>query len=128
VAIGGEALSIPITETLVRVNARGGIEPVLAVAWQHDPDYKRWRFSLRPKVTFHDGEALTGASAAPSLLAALKPKYSDVSIEAGGQAIEVKAEHPMPDLLEVLALPGAAISRKSDAGTLIGTGPFRVTA
>jgi hypothetical protein len=119
---------MPIAETLVRWNSDGQIEPVLAVAWQHDPDYKRWRFSLRPKVTFHDGEALTGASAAPALLAALKPKYSDVSIEVGGQAVEVKAEHPMPDLLEVLALPGAAIFRKSDAGALIGTGPFRVTA
>jgi ABC-type transport system substrate-binding protein len=125
---GGNALSMPIAETLVRWNSRGEIEPVLAVAWQHDPDYKRWRFSLRPKVTFHDGGALTGASAAPSLLAALKPKYGDVSIEAGGQAVEVKAEHPMPDLLDVLALPGAAIFRKSDANALIGTGPFRVTA
>jgi ABC-type transport system substrate-binding protein len=125
---GGNALSMPIAETLVRWNSPGEMEPVLAVAWQHDPDYKRWRFSLRPKVTFHDGEALTGASAAPALLAALKAKYSDVSLEAGGQAVEVKAEHPMPDLLEVLALPGAAIFRKSDASALIGTGPFRVTA
>jgi peptide/nickel transport system substrate-binding protein len=122
------ALSIPIAERLVRLNSRGEIEPVLAVAWQHDPDYKRWRFSLRPKVTFHDGEALTGASAAPSLLAALKPKYGDVSIEAGGQAVEVKAEHPMPDLLEALALPGAEILRNSDPSAPIGTGPFRVTA
>ena len=68
------ALSIPIAETLVRLNSRGEIEPVLAVAWQHDPDFKRWRFSLRPKVTFHDGEPLTGASAAPSLLRGLEAK------------------------------------------------------
>jgi|ERR1700733_3001255 len=128
VAIGGDALSIPIAETLVRVNARGGIEPVLAVAWQHDPDFKRWRFSLRPKVTFHDGEALTGASAAPSLLAALKPQYGEVSIEAGGQALVVESDRAMPDLLEALALPGAAIVRKSEEHPLIGTGPFRVLA
>ncbi len=132
------ALAIPIVETLVRVSSRGEIEPVLAVAWQHDPDFKRWRFSLRPRVTFHDGEALTGASAAPSLLAALKRKYGEVSIESGGQAIVVEADHAMLDLLEDLALPGSAIYRKSDAnpsigngviGTgVIGTGPFRVTA
>ncbi len=121
------ALSLPIAETLVRVNSRGEIQPVLAVAWQHDPDFKRWRFSLRPKVTFHDGEALTGATAAPSLLAALKQIYGDVSIEAGGQALVVQSDHPMPDLLEELALPDAAIFRKSDADPLIGTGPFRVT-
>jgi peptide/nickel transport system substrate-binding protein len=122
------ALSIPIAETLVRVNSHGEIQPVLAVAWQHDADYRRWRFSLRPKVTFHDGEALTAASAAPSLAAALKPKYSEVSIEAGGQALVVQSERAMPDLLEELALPGAAIVRKSDADAFIGTGPFRVTA
>jgi peptide/nickel transport system substrate-binding protein len=127
-ALGEYALSIPFAETLVRVNSRGEIEPVLAVAWQHDPDYKRWRFSLRGKVTFHDGEALTGASAAPALAAALKPKYGEVSIEAGGQALVVQSDHPMPDLLEQLALPGAVISRKTDANAFIGTGPFRVTA
>ena len=120
------ALSIPIAETLVRAGSHGEMEPVLAVAWQHDPDFKRWRFSLRPKVTFNDGEALTAASAAPSLLAALKQKYGEVSIEAGGQAIVVQADHAMPDLLEVLALPHAAIFRKSEANPLIGTGPFRV--
>ena len=101
---------------------------MLAVAWQHDPDFKRWRFSLRPKVTFHDGEALTGASAAPSLLAALKQKYSDVSIEAGGQAMVVQSEHADAGAAGELALPSAAIFRKSDADPLIGTGPFRVTA
>jgi peptide/nickel transport system substrate-binding protein len=120
------ALSIPIAETLVRAGSHGEMEPVLAVAWQHDPDFRRWRFSLRPKVTFHDGEALTAASSAPSLLAALKQKYGEVSIEAGGQAIVVHADHAMPELLEVLALPSAAIFRKSDANPLIGTGPFRV--
>ena len=128
VPLGGDALSVPIAETLVAINARGDAEPVLAVAWQHDPDFKRWRFSLRPKVTFHDGEALTAASAAPSLLAALKQKYAEVSIEAGGQALVVESDRAMPDLLEELALPGAAIVHKSDANPLIGTGPFRVTA
>jgi len=122
------ALSVPIAETLVRVSSHGQIEPVLAVAWQHDSDFKRWRFSLRPKVTFHDGEALTGASAAPVLLAALKQKYGEVSIEAGGQAIVVQADQALPELLEDLALPSTAIFRKTDADPLIGTGPFRVTA
>jgi peptide/nickel transport system substrate-binding protein len=133
VPLGAYALSIPITETLVRVNSRGEIQPVLAVAWQHDPDFKRWRFSLRPKVTFHDGEALTAASAAPSLLAGLKQEYGEVSIQAGGQALVVESERAMPDMLEELASPDAAIFRKSDANPqagsgMIGTGPFRVTA
>ena len=122
------ALSVPTAETLVRVNSRGQIEPVLATAWQHDLDFKRWRFSLRPKVTFHDGEALTAASAAPSLLAFLKQKYGEVSIQAGGQALVVESEHAMLDLLDQLALPRAAIVRHSDTNAPIGTGPFRITA
>ncbi|HTW66260.1 MAG TPA: ABC transporter substrate-binding protein [Bryobacteraceae bacterium] len=121
------ALSIPVTETLVRLNAHGAIEPLLGVFWQHDADFKRWRFSLRPKVSFHDGEPLTGPSAAPSLLAALKKKYADVSIEAGGQAIVIQSHEPMPDLLTDLAAPGAAVFRTSESDPLIGTGPFRVT-
>jgi ABC-type transport system substrate-binding protein len=122
------ALSIPITETLVRLNARGSVEPAICVAWQHDADFKRWRFSLRPKVTFHDGEPLTGATAAPSLLAALKKKYPDISIQTGGQAIVIQSSVAMPDLLLALAAPGAAVLRKSETNPLIGTGPFRVTA
>ena len=125
------ALSIPITETLVRINARGVVEPALCVAWQHDADFKRWRFSLRPKVTFHDGEPLTGATAAPSLLVALKKKYSDVSIQAGGQAIVIQSGAAMPDLLNDLAAPSAAVFRSSAANPaipLIGTGPFRISS
>jgi ABC-type transport system substrate-binding protein len=122
------ALSIPITETLVRLNPHGGFEPALSVAWQHDADLKRWRFSLRPKVTFHDGEPLTGASAAPSLLAALKKKYPDVSIQTGGQAIVIQSGQAMPDLLSDLAAPSAVVFRTSEASPVIGTGPFRITA
>lgn len=122
------ALSIPITETLVRLNARGGFEPALCVAWQHDADFKHWRFSLRPKVTFHDGEPLNGASAAPSLLAALKKRYGDVSIQTGGQAIVIQSGQAMPDLLSDLAAPSAAVFRISEANPVIGTGPFRITA
>jgi len=122
------ALSLPIAETLVRIDGRGHAQPVLALAWQHDPDYKRWRFSLRPKVAFHDGGPLTGPSAVPSLLAALKPRYRDLEIQAGGQALMVQAGQPMPDLLQALALPGAAVFRTPGANPPIGTGPFRVTA
>jgi len=116
-----EDIAIPTTETLVRINSRGGVEPVLAVAWQNDPDFKRWRFSLRTKVVYHDGEPFTAASAVPSLLAALKPRHPDVVVEAGGQALLIKSSQPMPDLLQELALPDAVIARM---GT-IGTGPFR---
>lgn len=121
-------LSAAIAETLVRVGPRGVIEPQLAVAWQHEPDNKRWRFSLRPKVTFHDGEPLNGLSAAPALLAALKKQHGDATVTAGGQALFVQFEHPVPDLLAELARPETALFRKNQTNLMIGTGPFRVTA
>jgi len=122
------AISPSIAETLVRLNARGEIEPLLAVAWRRDPDGKRWRFSLRPKVAFHDGEPLNAANAAPALLAALKKTHPGVSVQAGGQTIVVQSEMAIPDLLLELATPRTAVFRKSDANPLIGTGPFRVAA
>jgi ABC-type transport system substrate-binding protein len=114
-------------ETLVRLNQRGEIEPLLATAWQRDPDRKRWRFSLRPKVLFHDGEPLNASHAAAALIAALKKKYGDVNVTAGGQTIVLQFDHAVSDLLTELANPRMAISRTSDKGTPIGTGPFRVS-
>jgi peptide/nickel transport system substrate-binding protein len=120
VLLGG-SLSTPVTETLVRVDSRGQAEPVLAVAWQHDPDFKRWRFTLRPKVLFQDGEPFTAATAVPSLMADLKARFPDLSIEAGGQALLIRSGQPMPDLLELVA--SAGVSRNG-----IGTGPFRIAS
>jgi ABC-type transport system substrate-binding protein len=122
------AIAHPIAETLLKLDSRGEIEPQLAVAWQADADHKRWRFSLRPKVTFHDGEPLTGPSAAPALLAALKKQYPDVTITAGGQALVIQSERAMPDLANDLANARTAVVRRSDRNPCIGTGPFLVTA
>lgn len=121
-----ESVTPLITETLVRLNEKGEIEPRLAVAWQRDADRRRWRFSLRPKVVFHDGEPLNGSTAAPSLVAALRKKYGEANITAGGQALVLQFEHAVPDLLTELASPRMAIFRGGEKGALIGTGPFRV--
>jgi ABC-type transport system substrate-binding protein len=122
-----EAFAPLIVETLVRINERGEGEPNLAVNWQHDTDRKRWRFSLRPKVTFHDGEPLNAAAASPVLLAALKKTYGGVRVTAGGQTVVIQSERAMPDLLSELARPASALFRKTEKSALIGTGPFRVT-
>jgi peptide/nickel transport system substrate-binding protein len=117
-----------IAETLVRTDEQGEIEPWLAASWQREAGGKRWRFSLRPNVTFHDGEPMSASSVGPMLQAALKKIHSDVSVLAGGQTMVVQADRAMPDLLEELASPGLAIVRRTETGGMIGTGPFRVTA
>ena len=116
-----------IEETLVRLNAKGEIEPLLATAWQRDPDRKRWRFSLRPKALFHDGEPLNAANVASPLGAALKKKYGEVTVTAGGQTIVLQFDRAVPDLLTELANPRMAVSRRDEKGAPIGTGPFRVS-
>src|SRR5258706_2159671 len=109
-----EVLAPLIVETLVRINERGEPEPVLAVNWQHDADRKRWRFSLKQKVTFHDGEPLSATTAAPALLAALKKRYGDVKVTAGGQTLVLPSEGPMPHLLRELPPPSSAVFRKPE--------------
>jgi len=121
-----EPLSTLVAETLVRLNQKGEIEPQLAVAWQRDADRKRWRFSLRPKVTFHDGEPLSASSAAPMLTVALRKQYGDVNVTAGGQTLVVQFDHAVPDLLTELTHSQFAVVRAGDKSPLIGTGPFRV--
>ncbi len=122
-----ESVSPLIAETLVKLNAKGEAEPLLATNWQRDADRKRWRFVLRPKVFFHDGEPLTATSAASSLATALKKRYGDVGVTAGSSTVLIQSDRPMPDLLTELANPRMAIHRKSDKIALIGTGPFRVS-
>ncbi len=122
-----EALAPLIVETLVRINERGEPEPNLAMTWQHDADRKRWRFALRSKVTFHDGEPLNATAVAPVLSAALKKRYGDIKVTAGGQTVVIQSERAMPDLLSDLARASAAIFRKTEKSVPIGTGPFRVT-
>jgi ABC-type transport system substrate-binding protein len=112
-----------IAETLVRENERGEIQPGLASAWQHDGERKRWRFTLRPRVRFHDGRPLDAAS----VVASLRLRGPDVAVTGAGQIVTVASDRPLPSLLSELALSRCAIVRKNDAGLLIGTGPFRAT-
>src|SRR5580704_15443918 len=65
-------LATLVGQTLVRVNSHGEMEPVLAVSWQREAEGRRWRISLRSKVTFQDGETMTAGNVAPVLLAALR--------------------------------------------------------
>ena len=122
-----DLLSHLVAETLVGVNDQGDPEPQLAVAWQRDADRRRWRFTLRSRVVFHDGKPLNAASAAPAIAAALKHRYGDVTVTAGGQTLVVQSERAIPDLLAALSRPQSAIYRSGENGAILGTGPFRLT-
>ena len=59
-------------DTLVRLDALGRPQPAFAVAWQSDPGARRWQFTLRRGVKFHDGSAASAAAIA-QILGALHP-------------------------------------------------------
>lgn len=112
-----------IAETLVRINQTGEAEAWLARTWQHDSESRRWRFTLRAKVMMHDGKPLTNEIVASILNAELKLTCTPLA----QSMLVIQGEGPIPDLLDRLASPAAAIVLKSADNLPIGTGPFRVT-
>jgi peptide/nickel transport system substrate-binding protein len=61
-----------IYDSLISRNPQLGLEPGLATAWtQEEPT--RWRFTLRPNVRFHEGEAFTSDDVVFSITRALQP-------------------------------------------------------
>src|SRR5689334_11149811 len=81
-----------VAETLVRLGEDGEARGWLARTWQHDADFRRWSITLRSKVTFHDGTALTGDIAAPLLAEALKMECT-----AAGPVVTIRSGKPQPD-------------------------------
>ena len=110
-------------ETLVTLDDRGRVAPSLATSWQAAPGNQRWQFSVRRGVKFHDGSPLTPEAAA----AALRMANPDWSVSATGDSIVIERDSSDPDLPARLALPRNSITKRSEGGTLIGTGPFHVT-
>ena len=110
-------------ETLVTLDDRGRLAPSLATSWQAAPGNQRWQFSVRRGVKFHDGSPLTPEAVA----AALRMANPDWSVSATGDSIVIERDSSDPDLPARLALPRNSITKRSEGGTLIGTGPFHVT-
>jgi len=109
-------------ETLVTVDDRGRLAPALATSWQAGPGSQRWQFWLRRGVKFHDGSPLTPEAAA----AAIRTANPDWSVSAAGDSIVIERDISDPDLPARLAMPRNSITRRSEGGTLIGTGPFHI--
>jgi MarR-like DNA-binding transcriptional regulator SgrR of sgrS sRNA len=108
-------------EPLVRLDAANRIHPALAVSWRRDAAGKRWQFRLRPGVSFHDGTALTPASAANGI------RIEGAAFSATADSLVMQFDQPQPDLLHSLSSARNSVVLRTSEGTLIGTGPFRIT-
>lgn len=141
-------------ETLVRPGPQvGTVAPGLAHTWQHTRDLCRWRFTIRPGITFHDGSELTAETVALSMRRfydpALTPSSSSRSQYRAFAAffgserrllrgvrplnkytVEFHLARPLASFPEILAHPSMAIVAPSvvsgrNQGRPLGTGPYQ---
>jgi peptide/nickel transport system substrate-binding protein len=115
---------IPLVyDGLVQFDQRGQLRPALALTWQHDSDYRRWEFQLRPGVKFHDGSPLNAAAVAASLAAHLTGSNVTAS---GDSAVVFQTQMPASDLPMRLADARHAVLRRGRDGVTSGSGPFHI--
>lgn len=110
-----------IADNLVTTDVAGRAQPGLATAWQSDMNGKRWNFTLRRGVKFHDGSAASAATIAQIL----GEHHSDWTVRGSGDSLTIESELLLPSMLAELALPRNAILKRNAAGLPVGTGPFR---
>jgi len=111
-----------VFETLVEVDAAGGLRPVLAESWESDAAGARWRFRVRPGVSLHDGSPLE----AWKIAAALRTTATAWTVSTDGEVVVVEPARPERDLPWALADPRHAIAVRRSAAELVGSGPFRI--
>ncbi|MFI5382616.1 MAG: ABC transporter substrate-binding protein [Methanosarcina thermophila] len=124
-------------ETLVGVDYEGKIIPCLASSWEVSNDGKKWTFTLRDGVRFHDGTPLTAEIMKNSLersfvkSAAIFGKIPVTSIETpDNQTLVINLNSTFPALPAYLSRgESAALAPGSYDGNNnlikpIGTGPF----
>jgi peptide/nickel transport system substrate-binding protein len=117
-----------IGDTLVELDAAGRPIPALALAWQSDPSFRHWQFTLRPGIKFHDGTLATPAAIAQIL----SPIHPEWKVQAGADSLPatsltIDLATSMPNLLAELALPRNLLLKRNSARIPIGTGPFLVS-
>ncbi|WP_461037807.1 ABC transporter substrate-binding protein [Streptomyces mayteni] len=127
-------------ETLVRRDADGSVEPMLATSWEQ-VEPTAWEFDLRAGVTFQNGEPMDGAAVAGALTHALETTapasvFSPETV-TGVAAVDedtVRITTPEPEFLmpERLATPNTGILAPDAYGDSATdpqstcTGPFTI--
>jgi peptide/nickel transport system substrate-binding protein len=149
VASGASAIEIigQVLDTLVAMDANQKIYPALATRWLVEDDARKYTFTLRDDVKFHDGSALDAATVKRNW-----DRILDPATKAGGvvsllgpidkieapdpRSLVVTLKEPFPLFLQSVWRPyfGIMSSRALDAlkpgeqvQTLVGSGPFKHT-
>jgi peptide/nickel transport system substrate-binding protein len=144
---GAAALEVVtnVLEPVVSIDAEQRVHPYLASSWTSDPDYKRWTFTLRDDVTFHDGAKLDSsavkrtwdrildpATKAAGVVSLLGPIDQIQTPDARTVAVTFKEPFPLFPIQIWRPYFGILSPKQLDAvkpgeklTSLIGTGPYR---
>jgi ABC-type transport system substrate-binding protein len=123
-AAATERLASLVFDRLVRFDDHGVPQPALAISWQQDQDAKHWQFLLRGGAKFADGSPLNPEVAALALQQLLG---NDFEVSATSDSVVIQSGQSLPNFPAQLAAGRYFIFHTGDDGTLLGSGPFRVT-
>jgi peptide/nickel transport system substrate-binding protein len=128
----GHAVLWPVCEPLFDVRADGTPTPLLIERWP-TPSGLTYTFTLRKKITFHNGDPLDGEAVAKNLARAanldssrgriLRRLIKTVEKSHDGQSVNITLNYEKPELLYVALMRTPATF---DSKTPSGTGPFEL--
>jgi MarR-like DNA-binding transcriptional regulator SgrR of sgrS sRNA len=117
-----------VLDSLTATGPAGEALPSLATRWEAENGERRWVFTLRGGVLWHDGTPLTAEAVAASLRAQTSAsELAGSTIRASGDSIIIENTRPMANLPAEVALSRFAIAR-IEQGLVLGTGAFRVAS
>lgn len=133
-----------VFDTLFAMGADGTILPQMVSAWSAAADGLSWRFELRHGLRWHDGERVTAADCAASLVRWMPRDPLGRMLAAAGAAVaavdsrvfEIRLHEPFPLMLDALGKPNAVVPFMLPArlaatpgdkriAEIVGSGPFR---
>ena len=135
-----EVVQYNVLETLTKIRSDSSIAPLLAHSWTVTPDNKTWAFSLRPGVTFQNGEPCNAASVKFSFERAAAADSTNKDKTVFANIVNIRATDDLtvvitlkntnPDFLFQIGQATAVIvepkSVASNATQPVGTGPYKL--
>lgn len=131
--LGKFPLNTSMFDTLVRMNEKFGVEPMLAESWDYETQSGRYQFHLRRDVVFHDQRSFSAEDVEYTfgiLIRAMPHNHQQLGPESvravGEHVVEITPVQENRWLVEQLVHPVWGINRAgSDPARPVGTGPFR---
>ncbi len=124
-------LAFAHANALVEISPDGDVIGELAESFEPSSDFRRWRFTLRPDVVFHDGTPFTADVALHNLEAWVAagqiPVITEASVVAPDQ-LDITLREGQQDFPRSLADPRfVLLSPQSTPDHPVGTGPYRIS-